>query len=65
MTAPTGHHDPLAALAERACTAAGTTLATVLADLRDGEHHPDTPAALRAGWEALDIPTRHPHPEQP
>lgn len=45
----------LAALAARACEAAGTDLEDVLADLRDGAHDERTPAALRAGWAALDL----------
>jgi hypothetical protein len=45
----------LATLAARACEAAGTDLEVVLADLRDGAHDERTPAALRAGWAALDL----------
>lgn len=65
MTGTSGHHDPLAALAERTCTAAGTTLDAVLADLHTGTPDPTTPPAIRAGWEALDTPIPHTTTEQP
>lgn len=50
----------LDALAERICAAAGTDLAAVLADLRDGTPATATPDAIRAGWGAPDteIPER-------
>lgn len=54
----------LDALAERVCTAAGTDLAAVLADLRGGSDAPETPDAIRAGWAAPDAtipdPTQEP-----
>lgn len=42
----------LRTLAERACIAAGTDLDAVLADLHTDAPTADTPAALRAGWNA-------------
>ena len=44
-------------LAERICAAAGTDLATVLRDIRDGHTDPATPPALRAGWNTPDTRT--------
>lgn len=55
--APGGSDGGLHALAERACAAAGTDLATVLADLRGTQPDTLTPAAIRAGWAAPDTPT--------
>lgn len=51
----------LGTLAERACSAAGTDLDTVLSDLRDDELDERTPPAVRAGWSALDL---HPTTDQ-
>lgn len=55
MTAPLP--GALRTLAERACTAAGTDLAAVLADLHGTTAAPATPAAIRAGWTAPDTLT--------
>lgn len=55
MTGLGERHDPLAALAQRACTAAGTDLDTVLADLTGSAPDDHTPAAIRDGWNALDL----------
>lgn len=55
----------LDALAERVCTAAGTDLDAVLADLRDGRRDPATPTALRAGWHAPDLPITRTSEETP
>lgn len=54
----------LDALADRVCAAAGTDLAAVLADLRDGAADPATPAAIRAGWAAPDT-TIPAHDQEP
>lgn len=66
MTGLGERHDPLVALAQRACAAAGTDLDAVLADLTGSSHDDRTPAAIRAGWDALDliIPTS-PRQERP
>lgn len=53
----------LRTLAERACTAAGTDLAAVLADLHSPTPDTATPAAIRAGWTAPDTLTTIGEPE--
>lgn len=55
MTGLSERHDPLVALAQRACAAAGTDLDAVLADLTGSTPDTRTPDAIRAGWDAPDL----------
>ncbi len=43
-------------LGDRICAAAGTDLGTVLDDLTNGAGDPQTPPAIRSGWQVPDAP---------